>query len=258
MIEIETGKVTVGDNLAEIVLPEGWGYLQQASAKRVVEQYWGNPPGGTLGMVLPPEWEVAEDSPTWGIIVDFEADGYVEDDDAADIDFDDLLSTMKADAVESNKARKKQGYQTVDLLGWAEPPHYDPASHTLYWAKDLKFEGEEESVLNYNMRVLGRRGVLNLNAVASIENLAMVKAGSDLILPATKFTSGNRYTDFVSGDKVAAYGIGGLIAGKLLLKGGFLKILAGLWKPIAVGVVALGAFVMKIFGGKKNAQPSEA
>ena len=35
--------------------------------------------------------------------------------------------------------------------------------------------------------------------------------------------------------------------------GGFLKLLAGLWKPIAIGVVALGALVAKLLGRKKAA-----
>jgi hypothetical protein len=49
---------------------------------------------------------------------------------------------------------------------------------------------------------------------------------------------------------VAAYGIGGLIAGKLLLKGGILK---ALLKPlIAVGVLVAGGLV-KAFGRKKSA-----
>lgn len=45
-------------------------------------------------------------------------------------------------------------------MGWAEPPSYDAPAHKMYWAKDLLFSGNTEHTLNYNIRILGRRGVL--------------------------------------------------------------------------------------------------
>jgi uncharacterized membrane-anchored protein len=66
------------------------------------------------------------------------------------------------------------------------------------------------------------------------------------------FDTGKTYGDFNSStDHLAEYGIAGLIAGGVLLKAGFFKVLlAGivtLWKPIALGVVALGAGLAKVF-----------
>src|SRR5262249_33465184 len=108
----------------------------------------------------------------------------------------------------------------------------------------------ETNTLNYDVRILGRRGVLVLTAVADEEELATVAQGCKAILAGTQFVSGQRYEDFDSGlDKVAAYGIGGLIAGKLLLKVGFFKLLL---KPLlVVGALAVGG-VAKLLGRKKN------
>jgi uncharacterized membrane-anchored protein len=73
-------------------------------------------------------------------------------------------------------------------------------------------------VLNYNVRALGRRGVVVLNAVAGMEQLATVQTGMQSVLTFVDFTEGHRCADFVpSADRVAAYGIAGLIAGKVAL-----------------------------------------
>ncbi len=187
-----------------------------------------------------------------------EEDGHVEDDDAADIDFSELLDDMRSDEEEINAARREAGYSAAWLEGWAEPPHYDAAEKKLYWAKDLRFEGEEVNTLNYNVRILGRRGVLIMNAVADIDELAEVAEGSKEILARTEFTAGNTYADFDPDlDKVAAYGIGGLIAGKVLLKAGFFKVilafLAKGWKLIAIACVFIAGVAGKIFKGRQGA-----
>ena len=120
----------------------------------------------------------------------------------------------------------------------------------LHWAKELQFEGEEMNTLNYDVRFLGRRGILSLNAVASIDQLPMVKNDINRILAIPEFTAGNRYGDFNDNtDKIAAYTVGGLVAGKILLKIGFF---AKFWKLIMLGVVAIGGFIARLFKRKKQ------
>jgi uncharacterized membrane-anchored protein len=98
------------------------------------------------------------------------------------------------------------------------------------------------------VRVLGRKGTLVLNAVSDAKQLSDVASGAKLVLAKTEFTVGNRYSDFnPSLDKVAAYGIGGLIAGKILLKAGLFKLLL---KPLIVGGLVLVGLVKKMFGAK--------
>ena len=95
-----------------------------------------------------------------------------------------LLAEMKKDVLEANPERKKAGYGTVELVGWAAPPDYDQNAKKLYWAKELRFEGGGETTLNYNIRALGRRGVLVLNAVvASKSQLAVVEKEMPKLLP---------------------------------------------------------------------------
>src|SRR5262249_21235822 len=107
--------------------------------------------------------------------------------------------------------------------------------------------------------VLGRRGVLVLNAIAAMEQLPDVETNTPKILSAVDFNPGNRYTDFNagSGDKIATYGLAALIAGGVaakvgLFKGIWLAILAGK-KLIIVGIAAIGAWFRKLFGKKQGA-----
>ena len=187
----------------------------------------------------------------------------MSDEDAAKTDYDELLADMQAESRDENEVRKQEGFQGVQLLGWAEPPHYDATSKKLYWAQDLQFEGSEGRTLNYDIRVLGRRGYISLNAVADMSELGEVKAGMQKLLPMVEFDSGSRYADFDgSSDKVAAYGIAALIGGGIAAKAGFLGklgvLLLGLKKLLIPLVLVVAAFGKKILGwfgrGKRNDQ----
>jgi uncharacterized membrane-anchored protein len=172
----QQGEVTLSGGIAKVNVPDSLRYYGPKDAKTVLEKLWGNPPssGEILGLLLPAGKSPLEKE-TWAVVIDFEDSGYVKDDDAAKINYNDLLKDMKASAAKSNEARAKAGYPTVELVGWAAAPHYDSTAKKVYWAKDLKFGDEPEHTLNYFIRVLGRRGVLNLNAVASMDQLAELK-----------------------------------------------------------------------------------
>lgn len=256
-LSYQTGDIKLRDGLAILHLDEAFRYLSPEDTQRVLVDGWGNPPGGeTLGMIVPAKTSPLHERDGWAVIVTFAEDGYVEDGDAEDIDYDELLEQMKEDTAASNEERKAAGYGAIGLVGWAEPPRYDSATNRLYWAKRLTFEGADTDTLNYAIRVLGRKGVLELNAVASMEQLAQIRSDMQKVLPRAEFSAGERYADFNPDmDKVAAYGIGGLIAGKVLTKvglfAGFFKILLAMKKLLIFGVIGIGALVAKLLGRKK-------
>ena len=258
----QTGTVTIGDNLATITLPPAFRFIGPEGSRRLLTQAWGNPPAaaeGVLGMLVP-----AEASPLspegWGVIIGFEEDGYVDDDDAATLDYAALLTQMQEDAQEANEERQKQGFATVRLVGWAEPPSYDQSAHKMYWAKELAFSDSEAHTLNYSIRILGRRGVLVLNAVAAMTQLPEIKSTAPTILSAIEFNQGHRYADYIPGtDKAAEYGIAGLILGAAATKGGLFKILLAAilaFKKVAFAAhIAVGALVKKLFDRRKATVP---
>jgi len=257
-LHFKTGKVTVPKANATLTLTPDFRFLDAQDAQRVLEQLWGNPPDrDVLGMLVPTSKSLADDKGGWAIVITYVADGYVSDADASKIDYTKMLKEMQDSTREANPERKKQGYPEVDLVGWATPPHYDAASNKIYWAKELDFNRGHEHTLNYDIRVLGRNGYLSLNAVAGMSQLETVQMQMPNVLAMTEFDQGQRYTDFnASTDKVAAYGIGALVAGAIAAKAGlFAKLFALLLafkKVLIAGVIAIGAVLRKIFSRKQT------
>ena len=252
-LHYRSGTVSVDKAHATLNLSTDFRFLDADDAQRVLHDFWGNPPDGdVLGMLVPRDASLADEKNSWAVVITYSDDGYVSDTEAASIDYDKMLRDMQQEDREANPERRKQGYPAVELVGWATPPHYDSGTNKLYWAKELDFEGAPEHALNYDIRVLGRGGYLSFNAVAGMHQLAMVQAAMPQVLSMAEFDAGQRYTDFnASTDKVAAYGIGALVAGAIAAKAGlFAKLFALLIafkKAIAVGFVALVAAVRKFF-----------
>jgi uncharacterized membrane-anchored protein len=253
----QKGEVVLPGNLATLRLPSELRFLDGPQSQMVLEQLWGNPPdAGVLGMIFPADAGPMDDD-SWGVVISYDDSGHVDDADAASIDYNELLASMKAGIQENNEARKAQNYQTIQLVGWAAQPHYDSAAKKLYWAKELSFEGEDENTLNYSVRVLGRHGYLELNAVADMSQLPTIEKNMPNVISAVEFNQGLRYADFdPKTDKLAEYGIAALIAGGVAAKTGLFKgliaaILAAK-KLVIVGVVALFAFLAKLFGFRKG------
>ena len=255
-LKYQSGEIDLRGGLAKLTVPKEFNYLGPDDAATVLVKLWGNPPSETkpLGLLIPAGLTPLS-SNAWVVTIDYSEDGFVKDDDAGKINYDDLLKKMQKGIAENNAERQKQGYRAITLVGWAAPPRYDAATHKLYWAKQLQFEGERQDTLNYNIRMLGRKGVLELNAIAGLDQLAEIDAQTPQILGMVDFKEGSRYADFdPKVDKVAKYGIATLVAGGVLAvaaKAGFFKLLlVGLLaakKFVIIGVIAVVAFIKKFF-----------
>lgn len=250
------GTIQLPNGLAQLNLGRGFRYLDPEDTRKLVEQGWGNPDGsGAQGMILPKGIHPLS-SQGWGVIITYEADGHVADDDANEVDYDELLKEMQSGTEEHNEARAAQGFPPIQLVGWAQPPHYDRPAHTLHWAKELRFGDTPEHTLNYNIRVLGREGVLVLNAVAGMGQFQGIRSDLEQVVQAASFTQGNRYEDFnESTDKLAGYGLAALVAGGVAAKAGKLAFLAIFFKKflgvILVGAAAVGGWLFKRHKGKQ-------
>ena len=262
-LKFQNGKITLPNNIATLDMPSTFRYLDPADTEKILVNAWGNPPGSkTLGMILPSDVSPLTEN-SWGVIISYTEDGHIKDDDADSIKYDDLLKDMQEAVKEANEARKQKGYEAMTLLGWAEAPHYDKASHKFYWAKEYVTETQTgPHSLNYNIRVLGRKGVLVLNAVAGMNQIDAIKGEMKNVVAFTDFTAGNGYKDFdVSTDKVAEYGLAALVAGGVAAKLGFFgKIFAFLLlfkKFVLIGLAAVGAGFYKLIGRNKKEAKSD-
>ena len=262
-LKYQQGKISIQGGLATLDVPTNFCYLDAKDTKTVLVDFWGNPPAqieGTLGMLIPTALSPL-DPDCWAVTISYSDSGYVKDSDAGKINYDDLLKQMQKAVHENNKTREEKGYPDIELVGWAAPPRYDANTHKLYWAKELSFQGQPENTLNYDIRILGRRGVLELDAVAPMHELHDIEQQTPDILGMVDFDQGNRYADFdPKVDKVATFGIAALIAGGVAAKLGLFKLI---WvfilaakKFIIIGLAAIAAWFKKIFGKKQGPTPT--
>jgi uncharacterized membrane-anchored protein len=252
-LNYQTGDIELESDNALLHVPKGFGYLNKEQSIYVLTTLWGNPADSSILGLLVPENKGVMASNSWVFTISYNEMGYVKDDDPEDIDYDDLFEEMQKEFKENNPEREKLGYPPIELVAWASPPHYDKSKKILHWAKELKFGDDSINTLNYNLRVLGRKGVFMLNAVAGMQELPEVKLNIDKVIASVEFKDGHKYSDFVPDvDNVAAWTIGGLVAGKVLAKVGFFVLLAKFWKLIVIAFAAAGSYVWKFFKRKKE------
>jgi uncharacterized membrane-anchored protein len=251
-----TGEIVLPNKVATLRLQDNYRYLDPAETEKLLVA-WGNEPGNdTQGAIVPAQTEPMSEE-GWAVILTYVDEGHVDDSEATEIDYDEMLEDMKEGTEAENEARANAGYPAVHLIGWAEKPYYDPATRKLYWAQELNFEGSAAHTLNYDVRVLGREGVLSMNAVASINQLSQIRADMRPLIGVAEFNEGYRYADFnPATDRVAEYGLAALIAGTVAAKLGFFAkigvFLLAFKKFIIIGVIAVGGFLAKLIGKKKD------
>lgn len=246
-----SGRVAIPEARTTLDLGETYDFYASAEAQTILVDLWGNPPeavSNVLGLVMLKGASPFSDA--WGAVVTFEETGYVSDDDAATTDYDQLLSDLQEGTSAENETRREQGYPEIQLVGWAESPQYSSATHTVIWAQNLSFSNADVNTLNYDVRILGRYGVLSLNLVSSMDKLDEVRGAAQAFAAHASFDDGARYKDFdPATDAKADYGIAGLIAAgagaaaakKLGLFGAIGVFIVKFIKPILIGVALFGA-----------------
>lgn len=231
-----SGTIAIPAAKASLHLGDAYYFLAADEAKRVLVDAWGNPPetaSTVLGMVFPKGKTFRDEG--WGAVVEYEETGHIKDEDAAAQDYDSVLADMKAASEEANESRAASGYPASHIVGWAQRPTYDARTKTLIWARNIKFDGSEPNTLNYDVRTLGRTGVLSLNMIDSMPNLGVVQAAAAGLGSTVRFDAGARYADFnPSTDAVSEYGLAGLVAAG-----------AGLAVAKKTGLIAILLLVLK-------------
>ncbi len=254
-LNYQQGTIQLENGLATIQMPDSFRFLNGDDAQKVLVRLWGNPPGEKpLGLLIPTGMSPL-DSNCWVVSLMYEESGHVNDDEAEKIDYTRLLGEMQKGTRDANAERAREGYPTMELLGWAATPHYDKAAHKMHWAKEIRFADSQENTLNYNIRILGRRGVLVLNAIASMEQLPEIERTTPAILSMVDFNPGHQYADFnAATDKAAEYGVAALVAGGVASKMGFFKMawafILGAKKFLIIGAIALASGISRLFRRK--------
>jgi uncharacterized membrane-anchored protein len=229
---------------AKVKVPDGFVFAGGNDTRLIMETMQNPTSGRELGFLAP----AGED---WFAVFEFDEVGYVKDDEKGSLDAEALLNSIKEGTEESNKERVKRGWSTLHVVGWETPPRYDQATHNLEWA--VRAESEGTPIVNYNTRLLGRGGVMEVTLVTDPSTLAQTLPKFKTMLAGFDFSTGQRYAEFRPGDKMAAYGLTGLIVGggaAVLAKSGAFK---WIWKALVAAAVAVGGIVKRIFSREKTA-----
>jgi uncharacterized membrane-anchored protein len=234
------GAGTLGGR-ATLAIPSGYRFTGSSGTIKLMEAYGNLTSGGELGYIAPEDM-------SWFAVFEFDDCGYVKDDEKNELDADKILKQMKEGQQAANKELAKRGMPTLEVLGWHTPPFYNPHTNNLEWA--IRLAGGGGETINYKTKLLGRRGVMDVVLVCDEEQMATVVPAYQELLKGFAFNKDENYASFTTGDKVAEYGLTGLIVGGGLLVAAKSGLLAKLWKPIAIGLVAVGAFLKRIFTGR--------
>jgi uncharacterized membrane-anchored protein len=243
-------KVALG-SVAEIKVPEGYHFTGPAGAA-AWHELTRNPPDPACLGVLEPTGEAE-----WVVLFEFENVGYVKDDEKDTLDADAILKSIREGSDKANEYRQKQGWAPFRVVGWHTPPKFDTSIKKLVWA--IRGESDGGISINYDIRILGRGGVMSAMLITDPKNIDKDVAFTHQLLGGFEFKEGQRYAEWHAGDKVAEYGLTGLITGGgavLAAKAGlfakFAKLLAKLWYLVLAAGAAVVGWVKRLFGRKNE------
>jgi uncharacterized membrane-anchored protein len=243
--------------IAEIDVPEGYQFVAGQGTRDLLE-YFENPTNGhELGLIMPLP---ADDGVMpWFVVFEYDASGYVKDDEKDDLDADAILAGIREGNDHANEVRRERGWETIEVVGWQTPPYYDPETNNLKWAIIGSSSGGQS--VNFSTRLLGRGGTMSADLVAGPDQFYTCLPDYEAVMTGYRFTEGHRYAEFRKGDKVAKYGLSALVAGgagAVALKTGLLQ---KFWKFIVLGAVALFGFfkrtISSLFGRGQKAPREE-
>lgn len=181
--------------------------------------------------------------------------GYVPLDDWKELNSKDLLEEITQNTEKENKERRKRGVSELHVIGWIQEPTLDLETKTVYWAIEAD-SGADDNLVNSVAIRLGREGYEEITWITY--RSSYVSSGSPLetMLKAHNFNFGYRYNDYQLGDKIAGFGIAGLVAAtagaKALKVGSFGLILKKVLGIVFAGAAALFYKLKNLFKRKKD------
>lgn len=187
-------------------------------------------------------------------------DGYTKVEDWSDVSPEELIQGLR----DANK-NEGDGLSYAKEVQWIYKPSLDKEKNLVNYSYKVVWNDDSISMESKNI-ILGRGG--HIDQIFVFSDLSDTKVNADLAKAAssdTTFDAGFSYKDFKAGDKIAAVGIGALVATSLGVKalkgaggaaaatGGILLLLKKLWWVILAPL----AFIGKLFGGGDKEQTEE-
>lgn len=241
----------LGDK-AEIEVPKDFLFTDGEGARKFMELNQNPPSYSEVGLIAPKSQQES-----WFVLFEFSDIGFVKDDDKNSLDSSAILESIKKATEASNEGRRKRNWPAFHVIGWHTAPFYDSETHNLTWGVNGSEDNGVHPAVNYSVRILGRRGTMNVDLVMDPQDMVTVEPKFKNILSSFRFTGGNRYADFVQGDKLAGYGLTALIAGGVTAAAVKTGLFAKLWKFLIIILAAIASALKKFWKKIKSAISGE-
>ena len=228
-------EVKIGD-IAEIEIPSDSIFVPKEEMLKYCELSKQIFDPSRMGVLITDQYEIN---------FSFAPIGYVEDDEKDELNSSKILKSIKEATRENNEILIERGWHSscidADSLEWFIKPNYNDITYNLEWCVG------NDLFLNHQIRYLGRKGVMAVTVVMDPQDYYAAINNSSLALDTFNFGIGNRYADWVKGDKVAKIGLTGLIVGGAAVAAAKSGLLKFLWKIIIFIPLILIGFISTIW-----------
>ena len=167
-------------SIAQIDVPAGYAFLDGKSTRAIMKSSGEPTSGHELGFLRPTNAH-------WSVLFEFSDIGYVKDDDKDKLDADKLLDSIKRGTAEANKerVRRRQRRRWRSSAGKCRRDTTPPRTTSNGPSAPRAKAGP---ILNYNTRLLGRKGVMEVVLIVEPDALPgdaadVQEAAGRLLLP---------------------------------------------------------------------------
>lgn len=190
----------------------------------------------------------------YDVFLDYRDDGYVKLDDWKNVNSNNLLSELKEIAKSNAIYLKEKNLDYVNKIDWIFKPTLNKENKSVSYSYKVDWNSGQQSMESKNL-ILGKKGYLESAFVVAYKEDIDLEYESDFskdFVNGVIFKEGFKHSDYKPGDKIAAAGIGGLVAGSLgikaLAKTGVLAKLLKFWWILLAPL----AFIGKFLSGKES------
>ena len=196
------------------------------------------------------------------IYLDYVDEGYIKLDDWEKVNSTNFLKQMNETAKSNAEYLKKINLDYTTKIDWIFKPTLNKENNSVSYSYKVTWNSGIETMESKNL-ILGKKGHLESAFVINYREDLNFKEQSEFskdFVNGVIFQEGFKHSDYKTGDKVAAAGIGGLVAGSLgvkaLAKTGLLAKLLKFWWILLAPLAFLGKFLSGKESSPNNSSPS--
>ena len=198
----------------------------------------------------------------YDVFLDYRDDGYVKLDDWKNVNSNNLLSELREIAKANAIYLKEKNLDYVNKIDWIYKPTLNQENKSVSYSYKVDWNSGQQSMESKNL-ILGKKGYLESAFVVAYKKNIDLKYESDFskdFVNGVIFNEGFKHSDYKPGDKIAAAGIGGLVAGslgvKVLAKTGLLAKLLKFWWILLAPLAFFGKFLSGKESSSNNSSAS--